>query len=115
MSSDANARMLRYIALGIVGTSMVGGFIALSVVLGEDFVIPAFITLGVVGVVVGKGPVGQALARRIEQGPAPATLGEDARFELDELRSRVAELEERLDFAERMLVSPRESERVGGA
>jgi hypothetical protein len=39
------------------------------------------------------------------------------RAELDELRGlapRIAELEERLDFAERMLTQQREAERLGG-
>ncbi len=42
-----------------------------------------------------RGPLGKALARRLEGGPAQP---QDAALE-----RRVAELEERLDFAERLL------------
>lgn len=60
-------------------------------------------------------PVAKALARRIEGGAGPddATVAElDAlRSEVDELRRlapRLMELEERLDFAERLLANPPE-------
>ena len=71
----------------------------------------AVILLGCVLVMIGVllWPLIRAVARRIEAGAAAA----DARGELDELRERVrqleqanprlAELEERLDFAERLL------------
>jgi Tfp pilus assembly protein PilN len=54
-------------------------------------------------------PLARALARRIEgKGAAAALQGEIEQLhqrlsELDGLQSRVAELEERLDFAERLL------------
>jgi hypothetical protein len=59
-----------------------------------------------------KGPVGQALARRL--GGAGAEPSRD--MELAELRERVAELEERVDFAERVLLKePEPGEiRAGG-
>jgi hypothetical protein len=63
----------------------------------------------------------QALARRFGSGKSPDAL----QAELDELRARVeegeqaryriAELEERLDFAERMLAQQREPGRLGSA
>jgi hypothetical protein len=60
---------------------------------------------GVPGIwILGKTPIGQAIIHRI-------TLGADSPHllaELDEVRARLAEVEERLDFAERML--PRASE-----
>lgn len=46
-------------------------------------------------------PVAKALARRVEAGTAPRD--EVPTDELEELRHRVAELEERLDFSERLL------------
>jgi hypothetical protein len=46
-------------------------------------------------------PVAKALARRIEAETAPRD--EPPLAELEELRQRVAELEERLDFSERLL------------
>jgi Tfp pilus assembly protein PilO len=64
-------------------------------------------------------PIVRALARRLEgrAGLSPA-LQEDLEdmhhrlAELDGLQQRVSELEERLDFAERMLAQPREPDRL---
>jgi hypothetical protein len=55
-----------------------------------------------------KGPIGQALARRIV-GTEPEQ-GHDA--EVAELRARVAELEERVDFTERVLLQQQEPGRI---
>lgn len=55
----------------------------------------------------GRGPAEDASSTEL------STL----RAEIDELRDlppRIAELEERLDFAERMLTQQREAERLGG-
>lgn len=66
-------------------------------------------------------PLMRAIARRIEgRGPASPALQADvdhlrARIaEVDVLQHRVAELEERLDFAERLLAQKREPERLRG-
>lgn len=67
-------------------------------------------------------PIGRALAERIRR-PAGAALPEDVRAELDELRSElsgemqqmrseVSELSERMDFAERLLAQQRQAERI---
>jgi len=67
------------------------------------------------------GPVMQALARRLEPrsitDPAAATDIAELRARVQELEAqqgRVLELEERLDFTERMLVKQREPSRIGG-
>lgn len=52
-----------------------------------------------------RGPLGEALARRV--GGASATAGADP-AEVAELRTRVSELEERLDFTERVLLQERQ-------
>jgi len=62
------------------------------------------------GVLVLRGPVGRALARRIEGrtgGPEDLASIEDRLAEVDVLRQRMAELEERVDFAERLLAERR--------
>ena len=51
-----------------------------------------------------RGPLGDALARRIG-GDAAHRPGDDA--ELADLRTRLAELEERQDFTERVLLQDR--------
>ena len=77
---------------------------------------PLLGTLGlcfsVVTVIVLKGPVGKALARRIGGEAGEDTVrrlaqAEDRLHEVEELHARVAELEERLDFAERLLAQSR--------
>ena len=64
-----------------------------------------------------KGPVGQALARRI-QGRAGETDADvraelaDLRDQVEALRGTLDEAQERLDFAERMLSQPRPLDRL---
>jgi ubiquinone biosynthesis protein UbiJ len=58
-----------------------------------------------------RGPVGKAIARRLEghQPALPEATEIVARLaQVDELSHRVVELEERLDFAERLLAKSRE-------
>jgi hypothetical protein len=61
-----------------------------------------------------RSPIGEALARRVggDRLSSPAQDGEIA-----ELRTRVSELEERLDFTERVLLQERQAGelRQGGA
>jgi hypothetical protein len=68
----------------------------------------------VVGMVKILGPVGAAVAERIRRGghgsaEEPAVAGE-----VDQLRGRLAEVEERLDFAERLLAQAREAHQLPG-
>jgi hypothetical protein len=80
------------------------------------------IALTVIALLIGTiyilGPIARAIARRIEnKGIDPATRDElhalrERVAEMDGLRDRVFELEERIDFAERMLSQP-ERERLG--
>ena len=55
-------------------------------------VLPTIVAVGVFGL----GPIGRALARRIAGGDA-------TRAELESLRQQVGELQERLDYNERLL------------
>ncbi len=65
-----------------------------------------------------RGPLGRALARRIEGKYADPDESvrmldmEHRMAELETSQARVAELEERLDFAERLLARPAEAERI---
>jgi hypothetical protein len=54
-----------------------------------------------------RGPIGGALARRIG-GSAPARPALDD-AQVADLQARVAELEERLDFTERVLLQERQA------
>jgi hypothetical protein len=61
-----------------------------------------------------RSPIAEALARRIG-GERPSGSAQDG--EIAELRTRVSELEERLDFTERVLLQERQAGelRQGGA
>ena len=81
-----------------------------------------FLAIGLASLGVFFGPVAGAVARRIS---GRAGGGPDLQPELDELRSRVQELEqgqlrvqeleERVDFAERVLAQQHEPQRIGNA
>jgi Tfp pilus assembly protein PilO len=84
-------------------------------------VIVTIVIAAIVAFTIVVWPIMRALARRMEtkgEGAAsPALQGELDRVhqrlgELDALQARVSELEERLDFAERVLAQPREPDRL---
>jgi hypothetical protein len=76
---------------------------------GQDVVIAVALTIGLVKIF--RGPVGAAIAERIQRGAPPA--GDPAlAAEVDQLRGRLAEVEERLDFAERLLARAREADQL---
>jgi hypothetical protein len=83
----------------------------------------ALIFLGMtVGVVVVLWPVMRAIGRRLEgrtrEDPALRREIDELRArlgEVDTLQHRLAELEERIDFTERMLAQHREPNRIQGA
>ena len=65
-----------------------------------------------------QGPVGQALARRIQgHGGDPAVGAEvaDLREQVDLLRRQLEETQERVDFAERLLSKQHGATRLPGA
>ena len=92
-----------WVTLAVAGVLIAGTALA-----GEDFAIPAILMLGIGGTVVLRGPLGRALARRIEGQPSEPVDLEPMVHELDDLRARMAELEERQDFTERLLARERE-------
>ena len=57
-------------------------------------------------------PVGRALAERI-RGHAPPAQDPELLADVDALRHEVAELHERVDFAERLLAQRQEQGKVG--
>lgn len=101
-------------ALTYLGIAGILGYTFLAVNLGEGFAIPVAIFGLVGGALVLRGPVGKALARKLDAGEPGDSLGEQAAGELDEMRDRILELEERVDFTERMLARAREAEPLRG-
>ena len=78
----------------------------------EDILAIIFIFGGGTLVLLSISPVGRALAERIRgriphPGPDPETLAE-----LDALRAEMTEVQERLDFAERLLADKRHDRAV---
>ena len=75
------------------------------------FLVPILAVIGFFGWLLSISPVGRAYADRLRQRAAPddvATL----QTSLDALRRDVAELANRMDFAERMLAERREPGRL---
>lgn len=56
-------------------------------------------------------PVGRAIADRIRRA-APADIEAEVYAELDGLRAEVSDLQERVDFAERLLADQREQNQI---
>jgi hypothetical protein len=81
----------------------------------SPFIVPValFFTIGAVAIL--RGPIGKALADRLA-GRVPQVLppaDHGLRDEVEDLRYRMTDLEERLDFAERMLAQHRQPEQLG--
>jgi hypothetical protein len=60
-----------------------------------------------------KGPLGQAIARSLNppRDESSSDVPAEVYAELDELRARLVELEERVDFSERLLTKGQEQQR----
>ena len=75
------------------------------------------IGVGIIILAMSLGRTLRALSRAFgdRAGRAPPPLGSadpELRADVDEMRRRLAELEERVDFAERLLAKRREGERL---
>jgi ubiquinone biosynthesis protein UbiJ len=66
-------------------------------------------------VVLSKTEIGRAVADRIRGEPRGVAPDPALLEEVDRLRHEVTELQERMDFAERMLAARREPDRLGSA
>jgi hypothetical protein len=78
-----------------------------------------FLAIGAATVSLLFGPIGSGFARRIVGPPEPDSSHaeiEEMRAlvtaEVDDLRNRLAEVEERLDFAERLLAYGRQADQL---
>jgi len=70
------------------------------------FLVPITLFISVAAIFIFRGPLGKALGERISGRPLERGSMEDAEAlhaDMDELRARLSEVEERLDFTERML------------
>jgi hypothetical protein len=95
------------------GILVLGSHLVLSIMAGPGYAIPTTIVGAVAAAIILRGPVGQALAKRIHGDSSSELPPDQVLNELDELRTRIAELEERADFSERLLARHREQEGSG--
>ena len=79
--------------------------------MNNDVIVILAIVLAVMAVKLFRGPLGNALADRL-RGSAPPDPG--VLEELEAMKGWLAEVEERLDFAERMLAKSEQAERLPG-
>lgn len=91
-----------FVGIGLAGMGLFGALAAASATLGPVAVPIWAMALGIVGVTV-RSPVAKAFAERLKGGEPVVAAPDEVYGELDELRARVLELEERQDFAERLL------------
>ena len=75
----------------------------------EDILAIVLIFGGGACVALSFSPVGRAIAERIRGKGAGAVPDQQVYDELDQLRQEMSELQERMDFAERMLAKGREA------
>ncbi len=97
-----------FLSLGFSVLGLVFGLAVATRIMGPPAIIAwgaAFVAL----TMIANGPMGKAIARRISgELPEPQQAGElsEAVYaELDELRARMLEMEERQDFSERLLAN----------
>ncbi len=87
--------------------------------MGPEIVVPVILFGGGTLVGISFSPIGRAIARRMGGGKDEAAEGQalaevDAlREELGAVKTEVGELQERLDFAERLLAKAREKGQLG--
>jgi F0F1-type ATP synthase membrane subunit b/b' len=78
---------------------------------GAEAIAVVAIVFGIVKVL--TGPIARAIGDRL-RGTRPAVQEPVLAAEVDALRTRLAEVEERLDFAERLLASARQADQLPG-
>ena len=81
------------------------------------FIVPVVLFISMAAVFILRGPLGKALAERLAgrrlEGPPVREAPEHVTTDLEEMRQRLTELENRVDFAERLLARGRDAERGG--
>jgi hypothetical protein len=82
------------------------GILALSIP------IISILTFG--AIFISRGPIGQAMARRLSGHSADDSSDEilELREQVELLRTEIGDVQERLDFAERLLARGRDPERI---
>jgi hypothetical protein len=100
-----------FVGLGLGAAGVAGALAWVTSLIGAAAIpIWAFAAGG--AIMIFRGPMGQALATRISgSAPDQPETAPEVYGELDELRARMGELEERVDFSERLLTKGQEEQR----
>ncbi len=80
----------------------------------EDILAIIFLFGGGTAVLLSFSPVGRALAERIRGRQALAEPHPEVLAEIDQLRQELVEVQERLDFTERLLARPPGADQLTG-
>jgi hypothetical protein len=91
-----------FVGIGLAGLGLFGALAAASATLGPIAVPIWAMALAMVAIIV-RSPLGKAFAERIADRGVADDLPPELYAELEDLRARMVELEERQDFAERVL------------
>ncbi len=107
-----SSKDIENLSMMVLGVAVAGAvsFAVIAVRLGEAFAIPVGIVASIAFAVVMRGPLGHALARRLEGSAAAPS--EEVQQHLDDVRARLGELEERLDFTERVLAQSQDAAKL---
>ena len=91
-----------FVGIGLAGLGLFGALAAAAATLGPIAVPIWAMALAMVAMIV-RSPLGKAFADRIADRGSTDELPPELYAELEELRARMVELEERQDFTERVL------------
>lgn len=110
MSDKDDWRSSAFIGMGLAGLGLGGALAAASGTMGPPAVAVWAIVFVMVTAIV-RSPAAKLFVEKLRE-PTDATgaLANEVYAELDELRNRVLELEERQDFSERMLAGGKDGE-----
>ena len=103
-----------FVGIGLGAMGLFGALAAASAVLGPVSV-PVWAIAAFIVVMLLKSPMAKAFSERLSGRAVEAgdNIPSELYAELDELRARLADMEERQDFAERMLAQPQPARTPG--
>lgn len=103
-----------FVGIGLAGMGFFGALAAASAVLGPLSIPIWGIAMLMIAVLV-RSPVGKAFGERLAGRADDAMEGVPAELytELDDLKARIVEMEERQDFTERLLAQSGEPKQLG--
>lgn len=79
----------------------------------EDILAIILIFGGGTAIAISFSPIGKAIAERIRGHAPPSEPDPQMLAEMDEMRSQLSELQERVDFTERLLAKDRDARPLG--